>query len=105
LHSFPTRRSSDLHLRTGFATGNIGNQFVAIFDRLSVNRKYRVAYLQSGTLSRAARDDARNRNTALTTINPRNGRILLRIEFNPNRAALHSVLGTRELVVNLCDGI
>src|SRR5713226_8712452 len=89
------------HLRVRLAAGDVGHQVIAVLHRLAVYGSNGVSDFQPRLIRGTARDHVRNGHAGVHAVDARNGRILLGVELNADRATRHSVLGTNQLVVNL----
>src|SRR5579872_3058884 len=91
----------DLHLASGFAAGNVSDQFIAILYALPIDRNDRVPDLQPGFIRRCSGNDIGNRDAAIHPVHSLDRWILLRRKLNSNRSARYTMLRSDQLVINV----
>ncbi len=92
---------TERNLCAGLAAGDIGNQFIAVLDRLAIHGDDGIADFEARLLGGTSRRDCRNSDTAGThAIDARDGGIFLSAKHDSDRAAGHAVVGANELVID-----
>src|SRR5205814_5406507 len=92
-------------LGSRLAAGNVGYKLVAILHRLAIDRNNRVTNFETGLLGWTVGHNIRDRDARIHAVDACDGRVLLGVELDADRAAGNAVFRSNKLGVNLHNGI